>query len=112
MLSALAAALARPRRFLRALGLAWRTAPPGLVGGLKQTAYLAEAIVLSCTDMRAVEIIDRLEQALGKPVISSNQAMLFAALELLGLEIELPGFGALLAGTLSQEISTAAPGFD
>jgi maleate isomerase/arylmalonate decarboxylase len=41
----------------------------------------AEAIVLSCTDLRGVEVIDRLEAALGKPVVSSNQAMLFAALQ-------------------------------
>ena len=39
-----------------------------------------EAVVLSCTDMRSVGTIDRLEAELGKPVVSSNQAMLFAAL--------------------------------
>jgi len=36
-----------------------------------------EAIVLSCTDMRAVEVIGRLEQATGKPVVTSNQAMIY-----------------------------------
>ena len=35
----------------------------------------AEAVVLSCTDMRSVEIIARLEAKLGKPVITSNQAI-------------------------------------
>ncbi|MGI9464910.1 MAG: maleate cis-trans isomerase family protein [Aestuariivirgaceae bacterium] len=45
----------------------------------------AQAIVLSCTDMRSIETIERLEAALGKPVVSSNQAMLFAALEVLGI---------------------------
>lgn len=45
----------------------------------------AQAIVLSCTDMRAVEAIDRVEAALGKPVVSSNQAMMFALLRALGL---------------------------
>ena len=41
----------------------------------------AEAIVLSCTDMRAVEVVNLLETELGKPVISSNQTLLFAALQ-------------------------------
>jgi maleate isomerase len=37
-----------------------------------------EAIVLSCTDLRAVEVIERLEAKTGKPVVTSNQAMMFA----------------------------------
>lgn len=65
----------------------------------------AQAIFLSCTDMRSVETIDRLEKALGKPVISSNQAMLFAALELLGLDTMSPGFGTLLTGQSSARKS-------
>ena len=47
----------------------------------------AQAIVLSCTDMRSVEAIARIEAAIGKPVITSNQAMLFQAMELLGLDM-------------------------
>jgi maleate isomerase/arylmalonate decarboxylase len=52
----------------------------------------AEALVLSCTDMRSVETLARLEQALGKPVVSSNQAMILAAMPHLGLtpDIKLP----------------------
>ena len=46
----------------------------------------AQAVVLSCTDMRSVEIIDRLEQDLGKPVITSNQAMMFQTLQLAGID--------------------------
>lgn len=45
----------------------------------------ADAIVLSCTDMRSVETVERLEAALDKPVVCSNQAMVFLALEILGL---------------------------
>jgi maleate isomerase/arylmalonate decarboxylase len=40
----------------------------------------AQAIVMSCTDLRAVEVIDRIETALNKPVITSNQAMVAALL--------------------------------
>ena len=36
-----------------------------------------EAIVLSCTDMRSVEAITDIELAAGKPVVTSNQAMIF-----------------------------------
>ena len=45
----------------------------------------AEAIVLSCTDMRAVETITRVERALKKPVVTSNQAMMFAVMQALNL---------------------------
>lgn len=54
----------------------------------------AQAVVLSCTDMRSVETIDRLEAELGKPVITSNQAMLFEALRHLGQNYS-RGFGQL-----------------
>lgn len=56
----------------------------------------AEALVLSCTDMRSVEVIARLEQAVGKPVISSNQAMMYQAMRFSGIEEALPGYGRLL----------------
>ena len=56
----------------------------------------AEALVLSCTDMRSVETIDRLEGAIGKPVVTSNQAMAFATLRTLNISDPIPGFGRLL----------------
>lgn len=56
--------------------------------GLEADEARAEAIVLSCTDMRSVEVVERLEAATGKPVICSNQAMMFQALELLGRRAE------------------------
>jgi maleate isomerase/arylmalonate decarboxylase len=51
----------------------------------------AEAVVLSCTDMRAVEAIASIEAALGKPVVTSNQALMHAAIKRLGLQDILPG---------------------
>ena len=54
----------------------------------------AQAVVLSCTDMRSVEVIDRLEAELGKPVVTSNQAMLFEVLRHLGQGYS-RGFGQL-----------------
>jgi len=64
--------------------------------GLKADHPDAEAIVLSCTDMRSVEILAALEAEIGKPVISSNQAMIFQAAQFLDLSTPLPGFGLLL----------------
>ena len=58
----------------------------------------ADAVVMSCTDMRAVEVIEDLEAATGKPYVTSNQAMMFAALRRLGLDGTVPGrLGGLTA---------------
>lgn len=64
--------------------------------GLKADHPEAEALVLSCTDMRSVEAIERLEQTVGKPVISSNQAIMFQALQMLKFNQPVAGFGTLL----------------
>ncbi|MEM7294198.1 MAG: Asp/Glu racemase [Pseudomonadota bacterium] len=45
----------------------------------------AQAVVLSCTDMRAVEAVDRIEAELKKPVVTSNQAMMYWALQHTGV---------------------------
>ncbi|MFK7745844.1 MAG: Asp/Glu racemase [Roseobacter sp.] len=58
----------------------------------------AQAVVLSCTDMRSVEVIAELEAHLGKPVITSNQAMMCQGMHLAGLPSGLQGYGRLLEG--------------
>jgi maleate isomerase len=45
----------------------------------------AEALFISCTNLRTLEAIAPLEEALGKPVISSNLASLWYTLDHLGL---------------------------
>ena len=57
-----------------------------------------QAVVLSCTDMRSVEVIDQLEQAVGKPVVTSNQAMMFQAASVLGIDGLPGGLGRLCGG--------------
>ena len=53
---------------------------------------------MCCTDLRAVETIETLERRLKKPVVTSNQAMMYAALKRLGIEIgETAAGGQLLA---------------
>ena len=72
--------------------------------GLRADHPDAEAIVLSCTDMRSVEVVERLESVLGKPVVTSNQAMMHAVIARLGLDARVPG----RLGTLSNS-ATPAP---
>ena len=68
----------------------------------------AEAVVLSCTEMRSVETIERLEIALGKPVVTSNQAMMFEVLGALGVHDPVPGFGRLLDGIGRERVAQVA----
>ena len=56
----------------------------------------AEAYFVSCTTIRSADVIDALEDALGKPVITSNQAMLWQALRETGITDTIAGFGRLL----------------
>jgi len=56
----------------------------------------ADGIFISCTGFRTVEILDILEKDLGKPVISSNQALMWALLKLADVKGPVLGFGKLL----------------
>ena len=58
----------------------------------------ADAIFISCTDFRGAEVIQVLEEDLGKPVFSSNQVTLWALLKLAGVKTRIPGYGQLLTG--------------
>ncbi|MCR9221233.1 MAG: Asp/Glu racemase [Alphaproteobacteria bacterium] len=54
-----------------------------------------EAVFVSCTSIRLIEVVDALEDALGKPVVSSNMALGWRALRLAGIDAPLEGFGRL-----------------
>lgn len=56
----------------------------------------AQAVFLSGTGLPTVEVLEILEQDLGKPVITSNQASLWQAMRLAGVRQAIPGFGRLL----------------
>jgi maleate isomerase len=68
---------------------------------LTQQALLAagdvDAVYFQGAVLDVVPIIDRLEAALGLPVIASNPAMLWSMLSKLGRRYDLPGPGRLLA---------------
>ncbi len=55
----------------------------------------ADGFFISCTNFRSIEIIATLEQDLGKPVVSSNQASLAIALKRLGIKKAVKGYGML-----------------
>lgn len=57
----------------------------------------AEGILISCTNFRTIEIIERLEADLGKPVVTSNQATFWDLLGLCRISDRIPGHGQLLA---------------
>jgi maleate cis-trans isomerase len=63
--------------------------------GMQVNSDKNEAIFISCTNFRAIEIIERLEQESGKPVITSNQAAMWYALRCLGIKDTLIGYGRL-----------------
>lgn len=51
----------------------------------------AEAIVVSCTNLPSYDLIGPLERELGKPIVSANQATVWAALRAIGVEAVGPG---------------------
>jgi maleate isomerase len=54
-----------------------------------------EGILLSCANVRAFEAAEQLEDALGVPVVTSNQAVLWEVLRLLKWQGAIPGAGRL-----------------
>lgn len=58
----------------------------------------AEAIVVSCTNLATYDVIAPLEEELGKPVISANQATMWAALRALGRQGVGPGQRLITGG--------------
>jgi maleate isomerase len=55
----------------------------------------ADAVFLSCGGIRALEVADEIEQMIGKPVITSNQAQFWSCLRRAGITDALDGFGQL-----------------
>ena len=55
-----------------------------------------DGLFISCTALRTLPVIEALEEKLGKPVVTSNQAMAWHALRLAGARRRLEGLGRLL----------------
>lgn len=61
----------------------------------------ADAMFISCTNLPTYDVIEPLEQALGKPVLTANQVTMWAALRLMGLQGIGTGQRLLLTGEAS-----------
>ncbi|KAA3654317.1 MAG: Asp/Glu racemase [Proteobacteria bacterium] len=72
--------------------------------GLGAMADAANALFISCTALRASHAIDRLEARLGRPVVTSNQAIAWHALQLAGLPA-----GAAAPGKLFRTPAQGTP---
>jgi maleate isomerase len=56
----------------------------------------ADAVVLACTNWKSMDVIDRLERDIGKPVLSTTQVSIWGALNKIGYTGSIPGYGRLL----------------
>lgn len=56
----------------------------------------ADAYFISCTTIRATDAIEAIESELGKPVVTSNQGLLWRALRAAGIDDRIDGYGRLL----------------
>jgi len=74
-----------------------RVAPEAIVAAAEGLDHRrADAVFVSCTALRALGLIERLEARLGKPVLSSNHALYWHALRLAGVADPIAGFGRLM----------------
>jgi maleate isomerase len=68
---------------------------------LMQAAPSAQALFLSCTNIHSLPVIDRLEARLAdRPVVASNQAVLWYGLRQVGLADRVPSLGRLFSLSL------------
>lgn len=56
----------------------------------------ADGVLISCGNIRSIEVLDKLEDDLGIPVISASQATTWLALRKVGITSCIEGFGSLL----------------
>ncbi len=56
----------------------------------------AEAIFISCTAIRAVDVVDSIEKRVGKPVVTANQALFWQSVRSAGYTSAITGYGNLL----------------
>ena len=79
-----------------------RISPASIADGVR--AVVAEracdAVFVSCTSLRVLDLAPELEAELDVPVVSSNMALLWHLLRLAGVDDDLSGFGRLFARPL------------
>ena len=70
--------------------------------GLRADRPDADAIIMPGGNWRCMSIVERLEQKLGKPVLSNNAVSLWAGLRMLGRNDGIAGYGMLLRDHLRK----------
>ena len=55
-----------------------------------------DALFISCTALPVLNILDKLEQAIQKPVLSSNQTLIWDTIRSVGYKSPIKGYGKLL----------------
>ncbi|PWJ88174.1 maleate isomerase [Mesorhizobium loti] len=74
-----------------------RITPDSIVqSALELDTSTADALFISCTAIRAVEVIEIIEAKIKKPVITAVQALFWQSLRLAGYNKPVPGYGSLL----------------
>ncbi len=68
----------------------------------------ADAVLVSCTAIRAAEAIDACEAMVGKPVVTSNSALIWYAARMLGIDGALPGIGVLGRRQIAESASSGS----
>jgi maleate isomerase len=68
----------------------------------------ADGVFLSCTNIHAPEVIVDLERAIAKPVVTSNQAVLWYVLRTLGQDVEVPELGRLFKAQVAEPVGASA----
>jgi maleate isomerase len=68
----------------------------------------ADAVVLACTNWRTMDVIEKLERELGKPVLSTTQVSVWDALRMVGYRGEVAGYGRLLRTLAEDRLAAVA----
>jgi maleate isomerase len=66
-----------------------------------------DVLLISCAGVRVSTVIQSIEDVVGRPVITSNSALLWYCLKKLGIASSVTGYGVLLSGRLGNESRSA-----
>lgn len=92
------------------LGQIWRVSPAEIVHGVRTVDRPeADAVFISCTNLTTYDLIVPMERELGKPVITANQATMWAALRTVGIRASGPGQWLVERAPLSIPALRPAP---
>lgn len=74
-----------------------RVLPESIVSAAAETCHpQADGVFISCTALRAAGVAQTIEDRLGVPVVTSNQAMFWQTIRQAGCDLQVSGFGRLL----------------